>query len=305
MNFHETYYLIIDRLHGTYTGSVLREFFHLLKLVGPYFMIALLLNVVFRYYLLKHRFIFTVQKEKLSILLAGFAGLLSPLPTYIAVPLGFSLISVGLPFSAAVAFMVASPLLNPGIFFLTWIQLGWMMALARLISAFVLALVAGFLSGVVKKSFKKITIPDQQDRIEHKRPFGMELYRSFLFMGKYFAVAVLIGACVKAMVPEETVSRILGGNAHASLIVAVALGVPFYSCGGAAIPLIQVLGEMGMNPGAALAFFISGPSTKLETLYTYHALLGSKALVFFLCFTLIGSFAFGTLFLKISTLFIR
>ena len=32
-------------------------------------------------------------------------------------------------------------------------------------------------------------------------------------------------------------------------------GIPLYACGGAAIPLIQVLTEMGMTPGAALAFF--------------------------------------------------
>ena len=71
-------------------------------------------------------------------------------------------------------------------------------------------------------------------------------------------------------------------------MVGIALGVPFYSCGGAAIPFVEVLSDMGMNKGAVLAFLIAGPATKLGTLYIFKSLLGIKIFIFYLVITVIG-----------------
>ncbi len=78
------------------------------------------------------------------------------------------------------------------------------------------------------------------------------------------------------------------------------MGVPFYSCGGAAIPLVEVLKDMGMNNGAVLAFFIAGPATKLSTLYIYKSLLGVQALLLFLALTLTGAYVSGLFFVWLS-----
>lgn len=307
MIFQHIYLYLVDQLTGTYTGRILAQFFTLVRVIGPYFLISVVLNAVLRTILMKRKWTINTRNKTLGIFIGGLAGLISPLPTYVAVPMGLSLMSTGLPFSAVVAFMVASPLLNPGVFYLTLTQLGIGMALARLISAYCLALGAGFLSRFVKKWIQK-----PKDSISHDakhdyphRSFWIELAGSFRFLGKYFVMAVFIGACVKVLVPEELINKILGGSASTSLAAAVALGVPFYSCGGAAIPLVQVLGQMGMNPGAALAFFIAGPSTKLETMYAYRSLMGTRSLIYFLVFTLLGSFAFGSAYYKLSGLFIH
>jgi uncharacterized membrane protein YraQ (UPF0718 family) len=84
------------------------------------------------------------------------------------------------------------------------------------------------------------------------------------------------------------------------LLVAIALGVPFYSCGGAAIPFVDVLSDMGMNKGAVLAFFIAGPATKLETLYIFKSLLGIKILIFYVVITVIGAFLAGLTLLSLN-----
>lgn len=51
--------------------------------------------------------------------------------------------------------------------------------------------------------------------------------------------------------------------------------------------------QMGMNKGAVLAFFISGPATKAETFYAYNKLLGTKVLLFYLSLTLSFSYVAG------------
>jgi len=305
MNPVEFYFYLTDKFQGTYTIRILYQFFVLIKLVGPYFILSVIINGILRHFVLMRNWTPAFKNESTGIFIASLAGLISPLPTYVAVPMGISLMSAGLSFSSVAAFVVASPLLNPGVFYLTLTQLGWPLALARLISTLVLALTAGFLSRFLKDRIKNPISNLSVNIHELRRPFLKELSRSFLFLGRYFFIAIFMGACVKALIPEEMIVRILGGNASTSLIVAIALGVPFYSCGGAAIPLVQVLGEMGMNRGAALAFFIAGPSTKLETLFAYRALMGNRVLAWFLVYTLAGSFLCGALFLKISDIFMH
>ena len=293
----DLYFRIIDLFRGTYTGMIVYNFFALAALAAPYFVVSVFINALLqRYFIGKRLFPFS-KNETVAIFIAALIGLLSPLPTYIAVPLGISLLATGLPFSAVAAFMVSSPLMNPGIFYLTWAQLGADIALARVISAFVLSLGAGFLARFFmrKSLLPSFAAPEPKEA----RPLWNEFKKSLFFLGRYFVMALLLGAAVKALVPAEVISRILGARASMSLIVAVAMGVPFYSCGGAAIPLVQVLSEMGMNKGAVLAFFIAGPSTKLETMYVYKYILGFKIFILYFVFMIAGAFLGGFLLLRL------
>ena len=299
MKMIEFYYILLDSFRNTYTGLVMANFFDLVIMVGPYFAISLVINVVIRYMFTGKKMNFYSGSEKIAILIAGFIGLVSPFPTYIAVPLGMSFTLFGLPFSAIFAFMVSSPLMNPGIFLLTLSQLGWEIALSRVLSAYLMAITAGLISGLIWKDTCQKAQATPKYLMPSNRPFWVECKRSFLVLGKYFSIAIFISALIKSLVPAELISRMLGGNASMGIILAIAMGVPFYSCGGAAIPLIQVLHEMGMNKGAVLAFFIAGPSTKLETMYVYKSILGLKFLFLYLGFIFLGAFLFGSIMLNI------
>ncbi|MFC1569541.1 permease [bacterium] len=295
----DLFFQIRDLFENTYTSRIVSSFFQLLIMVGPYFCLSVILNGVIRQWISRDKFKFQVKNQYVSILLAGFFGLLSPFPTYIAVPMGMSFLSAGIPFGAVVAFMVSSPLMNPGIFLLTLSQLGWEITVARVITAFILAIIAGMLSSKLWIWFKLRALNDKEDRGFVERSIWIELKHSFRFLGKYFGLALLLSALVKALIPAEMVTRLLGGRASMSLVAAIALGVPFYSCGGAAIPLVQVLGEMGMNKGAILAFFIAGPSTKIETIVVYRSLMGLKFLLIYLSYVFLGAFISGLIFINI------
>ena len=81
-----------------------------------------------------------------------------------------------------------------------------------------------------------------------------------------------------------------------STLVAIGMGVPLYTCGGSAIPFMQTLMQLGMNKGATLAFFLAGPATKMETLYAFKTMLGTRVLMFFLVLTFVFSYAAGILY---------
>ena len=231
----------------------------------------------------------------LAIIIAALLGMVSPLPTYAAVPIALAFLPLGVPMGAIIAFVIASPLINPGVFFLTLTQLGIEIAIARIVATFAIAVCGGILAGYL---FKYIKTPDVSS-IKNKptRPFFQEFWKNFQWLGKYFAIALFISACVKALVSPELVNEILGKNVQGSLIVAISLGVPFYSCGGAAIPFVEVLTELGMNKGAVLAFFIAGPATKLETLYIFKSMMGVKVFIYYLVLTITGAYLAGMLLL--------
>jgi uncharacterized membrane protein YraQ (UPF0718 family) len=159
-------------------------------------------------YVKKSGFSLKLSNKFLAIISAALLGMISPLPTYAAVPIALSFLPLGVPIGAVIAFIIASPLINPGVFFLTITQLGIEIAIARIISTFLIAVSGGFLAGYLFKSFKKAT--DQTLIQKPARSFLQEFWKNFQWLGKYFAAALLISACVKALVSPQLVTEILG-----------------------------------------------------------------------------------------------
>jgi uncharacterized membrane protein YraQ (UPF0718 family) len=174
--------------------------------------------------------------------------------------------------------------------------MGMEMALVRTGTAFLLGITSGLLSKTVFRSLGKYLKTPEQYKPRPDRPFWTETYRNSLYVLKYFSFAIFLSSAVKALVPPEFIARSLGGNAQVSTLVAMGLGVPFYTCGGAAIPFIKTLMEMGMSKGATLAFFTVGPATKVETLYAFNKLLGSKILIYYLTLTVLFSYSAGLIY---------
>jgi hypothetical protein len=280
---------------GTYTLRIINNFFDLFFKIGPYLIIGIVINVVALQYFKGKKINFTSRSEILSIVIAALIGLVSPLPTYAAIPIGISLMAAGVPFSAVMSFILSSPLMNPTIFFLTATQMGMEMAIARTAAAFLLAVAGGLLTIKIFKSIYTLK-PAINNYESKKRPIWVEAYRNTLYVLKTFSIAILLSAAVKALVPAATVTRLLGGGTSSGTLIAIGMGIPFYTCGGAAIPFIETLRDLGMSKGAILAFFLAGPATKLETIYAYKTSLGVKVLIFYLILTLVFSYLFGLIY---------
>lgn len=291
----ENYFKLRGFFEGTYTLRIFDNFFELFFKIAPYLIISIAINVAAIRYFRGKKFTLTSKSRIISIFIGAFIGLISPLPTYAAIPIGVSLAAAGVPFSAIMSFILSSPLMNPSVFFLTAAELGIEMAIARTLTAFLIAVTGGLIS---MKIFRLINIQNAIKKpYENKtRSIRNEIYRNSLYVAKTFSFAILISAAVKSLIPQSTITTMLGSNATTGTLVAIGLGIPFYTCGGAAIPFMETLYELGMSKGAILAFFIAGPATKLETLYAYKTSLGGKVLTFYLILTLLFSYIAGLIY---------
>lgn len=83
-----------------------------------------------------------------AIILATAVGALSPFCSCGVIPIIAALLISGVPLAPVMSFWIASPSMDPEIFFLSVATIGWNLAIWRLVGTFVLSLAAGFITHV-------------------------------------------------------------------------------------------------------------------------------------------------------------
>ena len=298
-------------LEGSYTHRVLVTVVDLLGQLWYFFVAGILISAAISLiWSRKSVAAFFQKSSRVSIVGASIAGIVSPMPMYAAIPLVATLFRIGVPIHVLFAFLVASPLINPVLFFLTAGAFGYEMALARIVAALVLGVTAGWVAYVLTihnklrdflnaGSVGPFTVADgrsHQSLGAYAADFGHEAYHLGRWAGKYFLLGIFAAALAKNLIPVGWIAKSFGGNQTLSVLTAVAAGVPLYACGGGTIPVMKTLQDLGLDKGAVLAFFISGPATKLSTIVALNAAVTKRVFFLYLAITLIGATGFGLLY---------
>ena len=79
-------------------------------------------------------------------------------------------------------------------------------------------------------------------------------------------------------------TALFGGNETLGVLMAAAIGVPLYACGGGTIPLLQQWLWDGMSAGSAASFMLKGPAAKITNLGALKIVLGLRRFVFYLLY---------------------
>jgi uncharacterized membrane protein YraQ (UPF0718 family) len=246
-------------------------------------------------------------------IVGALLGILSPLPLFGAIGVVASLAAAGVSAVPLVAFLFASPLLNPNQFVFTGLSLGWDWALARATGALILGASGGLLtllfsargesSGWLRIEMASTVSPSPDwaaAEIPSARGFlrktVAEAWRVLGFSWRHFLLALILSAWVVAFLPRAWVMAGFGQGQWWGVPAAVLFGVPGYFCGGGAVPLVHGLLAQGMSQGAALAFFLGGSATTMRNLAALGVITGRRGLVFFLGLTQGGAIVLGLLF---------
>ncbi|MGB0900365.1 permease [Halocynthiibacter sp.] len=253
----------------------------------------------------------------LMIVLGAVAGGLSPFCSCGVIPLIAALLAMRVPLSAVMAFWLASPVMDPSMFFLTSGVLGFEFAIAKTCAAIGLGVFGGItvhiLSGTsaLKDPLKEgvaggcgaASVQSSEPVVwafwkdaERRKKFISEAVKTTLFLGKWLIFAFLLESLMLAWIPAEMVTKALGGTGIGPIAVATFVGVPAYLNGYAALPLIGGLIEQGMAPGAGLAFLVAGGVTSLPAAIAVWALVKPKVFGLYILLSLSGAFLAGVLF---------
>lgn len=294
--------IISVRFLHSYTYNILVDSWNLFKELWVYLLIGIVLTTIFQAFLDKKKLSDWVKSHShISIVGAATFGVISPLGTYVCIPMAGSLFAAGTPLAPLMAFLVASPILNPTIFMLTVGAFGYEMAMVRLVVGIFIGIFVGYIFYFLGNRVGKI--PELENKnsnkafnVENKtfiQKFLKEFKGSTIYMSKYFTIAIIIAAAIKNMVSAEQVQFIMGSGSFMSVVFAAGAGIPLYGCGGAAIPILYQLSELGMNKGSILAFFISGPSTRVSNLVILKSVFNWRILSIYLGVIIISAILFG------------
>lgn len=213
----------------------------------------------------------------------GF-GLPLPICSCGVVPIYRSLVVAGVPATAAMAFLVATPELSLDAILISLPLLGSEFTIVRVAAAATVALVTGWLVGALARAYPAAA--SQAGDTSNREPLWNRV-RAGLQQG--------LGEVVDTTAPWILVGLALAAVAHGfvgprwgEIIPAgfevelfAILGMPVYVCASGATPLVAVLIHNGVSPGAALAFLLTGPATNLTTLGVLTRLHGRRTALLF------------------------
>jgi uncharacterized membrane protein YraQ (UPF0718 family) len=198
--------------------------------------------------------------------------------------------------------MVSSILINPNLFAFSF-ALGAPMAFLRLGACLLAGIVAGIAARAFfgeREIFSLSAFEEGRDSGgrekslgDRRREFGASIWRGFYKTAPYFLAGILLTAAFERYFPKEWAAESLGPAKGFGPVIAASIGVPLYLCGGGTIPLIAAALAMGMSPGSALAFMLSGPATKLTNLGAVKILLGKRNFALYLAYNLAFATAAG------------
>lgn len=200
--------------------------------------------------------------------IASILGILSPICMYGTIPIAASFSKKGMEEDWLAAFMMSSILLNPQLLIYS-AALGTNALLIRLN----VSIIGGFLAGLLvricfksKKFFNFSSFEEKKTKDTDPNMFMRlvkNIGRNIKATGLYFLIGIALSALFQRYVPVEAMTTLFGGNEAFGVLMAATIGVPLYACGGGTIPLLQQWLWDGMSMGSAVAFMLTGPSTKI------------------------------------------
>jgi uncharacterized membrane protein YraQ (UPF0718 family) len=224
-------------------------------------------------------------------------GALLPICSCGVIPVGVGAFKCGASRGTTLAFMTAGPTISPVAVLLAFSLLGPKLAICFVVAALIGSLAIGtianrFLSGPDEDALRAASLARADDEtlpVSTNRTFLSKMRGAakwaFWDLGTDISVDLLLGLCIAAgliaVLPQGWVGEWLGHQSFMTLVYVMIVGIPLYTCTVPSIPIAQSLLLLGMSPGAAIAYLISGPATNLGEVNVIRANLGGRTAVAF------------------------
>lgn len=236
----------------------------------------------------------------LGLIPASVLGIASPLCMYGTIPITASFSQKGLKDDMLAAFMTSSILLNPQLLIYSG-ALGTKALVIRFASCFLCGVGAGICvryffhgTGYFKfTEFKPAAGRDTDPNLFTR--LLKNIGRNIKVTGGYFLLGILLSALFQRYVPADIFESLFQEEKGFGILMAAAIGVPLYACGGGTIPLLQQWLDSGMSMGAAATFMITGPVTKITNVRALKIVMSLRHFVLYFVYIVLFSFVSGLL----------
>lgn len=311
----ELWNLLIDN-HG-----ILAE----LRDIFPYFIAGVFFAGYIRTYKIALKLQMTLRRYGvMSVFIASFIGLITPLCACGTLTTAISLLFAGIPLAPVMSLLVTSPLMSPSTYLLTLNDLGAEWTVIRALAALLMGIFAGlvthflkpwgfdtkqvFIDGaIVRGDFHDEDYPDERLRCGCKQKFGNRVAlrtsnkfviflakssEMFWLVGKYVLVGIIIGAVAERYMPGDWIYRFFGSKDPLNVVWVTFGSVPvFLHQISASSILYHIKSSLSgtLDSAAALAFMIGGPVTAMPTMVMFWTIFKKRVFVLYMVICLAGT----------------
>jgi len=226
-----------------------------------------------------------------QIVKASLLGVPIPLCSCSVIPVAASLRKHGATQGATVSFLTSTPQTGVDSIAATWGLLGPIFALFRTLIAFI----TGCICGAMVETFtppaenEETSCNDKQCPSCNPMPKALRWKQVFSYgfgvlpldIGRALLLGIVISGLLGALVDPDFFARHLSSE-WLSMLAVMGIGIPLYVCSTGSIPIALAMIGMGLSPGAALVFLITGPATNAATIATVFQTMGRRAVGIYL-----------------------
>ena len=287
-------------------GLIFKESWHLLLEASVYILFGMLVGGLLKVFLSPSFVADHLGRGKFSsVIKAALFGIPIPLCSCGVLPAAASLKKQGANNGATTAFLISTPESGVDSMAITYALLDPIMTVARPVAAFMTAVAAGITENLLQsqkeEDWKRIvdrscpidnccdgnSCPTAEHAKHHS--FTEKLWAGLKFavddlwgdLAGWFFAGLLLAGVIAAVIPQEVMTRYLGGGLH-SMLIMLLVGIPMYICATASTPVAAAMILKGVSPGAALVFLLVGPATNVTSLSVLFGLLGKRATAIYL-----------------------
>lgn len=247
------------------------------------------------------------DKSLISLIKATLSGMLLPICSCGVIPLGLGLYYSGAYLGPTLAFMSATPIINPAAVLLAYGLLGPQIATIYLIAGFTVPIVLGMIGNYLGGS--ELFVPGSgnmginvfEESSQQKPSLSQQLWSGLQWgfkdlgtvVSKYVLLGMLLAGFITAAVPPSFFQHYLGNPGIISIGGIALLGAVMYVCAVGHIPFIAALVASGASPGVAITFLMTGAATNLPELISIYKLIGKRTMFIYSIGTVVFSVLIG------------
>jgi uncharacterized membrane protein YraQ (UPF0718 family) len=277
---------------------------------APFLLFGTLASGIVEVFIAKDTFTRLVPKQRVfGALVGGVMGMCFPVCECGVVPLTRRMLRKGMPLQAGIAFMLATPVLNPIVIASTATAFGFGKVLALRMGLSLLFAIGVGLVFSAEGSPWIILRPapwimgeealDQHHELE-KRPLFDRWRQVFLIsldeffeMGRYLVLGAVLAAGMQTFIPQSMLLAV-GKGPLVSVIVMDATAVLLSIC--STVDAFVALSFVGtFSPGSILAFLVFGPMVDIKSVLMYWRVFRPRPLLYLVLLPLMMSLLAGLL----------
>jgi len=266
--------------------------------IAPSLILGLLLAGLLHVFIKKDKILTHLGKPGFrSSAKAALVGVPLPLCSCGVLPAALGLRRDGASRGAVTSFLISTPQTGVDSIAVTWAILGWPIAIAKVIAAFV----AGVLGGTIAD--KTGNGPDDKGTApacaEVETGSATRRIWDYSFNGLlrdiylWLAFGIVVSALITTVLEPGQLSQYPILDGPLGLLAALAIGIPLYVCSVSSVPIAASLIYAGFPVGSALVFLMAGPATNAATMGAVRKTLGSRVFLIYLLTVILISLAAG------------